>query len=307
LRNTFAAKLLKIAIEDPSIILITGDLGFGVLDEFAESLPKQYINAGIAEQSMMSMAAGIASQGFRPFVYSIANFPIMRCLEQIRNDICYMNKSVTIVSVGAGLSYGNLGYSHHGIEDISVIRSLPNIKLYSPADSEEVELCMDQIYQDDKPSYLRLGKGNEEIIHNKPLIRNFENIVLKQGDYGTIAFTGSIGSRILKAVESLNRLEIYPRIVSMPFLSEYNLIKLLEISKGEPMVTIEEHSNRGGFGSWLLEIANNQRMPINVKRLDLDKHDIYKLGTGDFLLNEANLSVDHIIHELNSHLVPKTE
>lgn len=299
--------MLKLAIADPSIILITGDLGFGVLDEFAESLPKQYINAGIAEQSMMSMAAGIASRGFRPFVYSIANFPIMRCLEQIRNDVCYMNKSVTIVSVGAGLSYGNLGYSHHGIEDISVIRSLPNIKLYSPADSEEVELCIDQIYQDDKPSYLRLGKGNEERIHNKPLKRNFENIVLKEGNYGTVAFTGSIGNRILKAIESVNQLEINPRIVSMPFLSEYNLIKLLEITKDEPMVTIEEHSNRGGFGSWLLEIANNQRMPVNVKRLDLDKHDIYKLGASDFLLDEAKLSTDHIIHAINSHLVSKTD
>lgn len=307
MRNTFAAKLLKLAIEDPSIILITGDLGFGVLDEFAKTLPKQFLNAGITEQSMMSMAAGIASQGFRPFVYSIANFPIMRCLEQIRNDVCYMNKSVTIVSVGAGLGYGNLGYSHHGIEDISVIRSLPNMKLYSPSDSEEVELCMDQLYKDDKPCYLRLGKGNEERIHNTKLTRNFENILLRDGTYGTIAFTGAIGNRIMKAIESVNQLKINPRIFSLPFLSEYNLTKLLEITNGEPMLTIEEHSDRGGFGSWLLEVANDKNVSANIKRLDLSKHDIYKLGSHDFLLNEAKLNIDHIIHVINTHLNSTTD
>ena len=305
MRNTFAAKLLNLAIKDPSIILITGDLGFGVLDEFAKKLPKQYINSGIAEQSMMSMAAGLASRGFRPFVYSIANFPIMRCFEQIRNDVCYMNNSVTIVSVGAGLSYGNLGYSHHGIEDISVIRSLPNIKLYSPADSEEVELCIDQLYKDNKPCYLRLGKGNESRIHSSPLERNFENIEIRRGVYGTIAFTGAIGSRVLDAVDSMNSPSVNPRIFSMPFLSENNLVKLLETTDGEPLVTVEEHSNIGGFGSWLLEIANDKNLQTDIKRLDLRKHDIYKLGSGEFLLNEAKLSMDNIISVIDSRLNSK--
>jgi transketolase len=290
---------------DPSIILITGDLGFGVLDEFAEKLPNQYINSGIAEQSMMSMAAGLASRGFRPFVYSIANFPIMRCFEQIRNDVCYMNNSVTIVSVGTGLSYGNLGYSHHGIEDISAIRSLPNIKLYSPADSDEVELCIDQLYEDNSPCYLRLGKGNEPRIHNSPLKRNFENIQIRSGVFGTIAFTGAIGSRVLKAVELTNSLSINPSVFSIPFLSENNLTELLEATNGEPLVTVEEHSERGGLGSWLLEIANDKNLPANIKRLDLRKHDIYKLGSGEFLLDEANLSIDNMVRVIDLHLNSK--
>ena len=159
MRTAFARNLLEIAKVDSSVILLTGDLGYGVLDDFSSQLPDQFINAGISEQSMMSMAAGFASKGFRPFVYSIANFPTFRCLEQIRNDVCYMGNPVTIVSVGAGLGYGNLGYSHHAIEDIAIIRSLSEMQIYSPCDSNEVGYVLEKIMNENKPSYLRFGKG----------------------------------------------------------------------------------------------------------------------------------------------------
>jgi len=165
LRNAFATQLLDIARADSSILLITGDLGYGVLDRFQQELPEQFINAGVAEQTMMSMAAGLAASGYRPFVYSIANFPTFRCLEQIRNDVCYMDNPVTIVSVGAGLVYGVHGYSHHAVEDLAIIRSLPNITIYSPCDSVETKYSVNKILESKHPAYLRLGKGGEPLIH----------------------------------------------------------------------------------------------------------------------------------------------
>ncbi len=140
MRNSFIDVLLQKAKQDERIILLTGDLGYGVVDQFARELPRQFINFGINEQTMMSAAGGLASKGFKPFVYSIGNFPTFRCLEQIRNDVCYMNLDVTIVALGAGFAYGTAGYSHHLIEDISAISPLPHIQIFSPADTFEAKI-----------------------------------------------------------------------------------------------------------------------------------------------------------------------
>ncbi len=152
MRDTFIHALIDIAEKDSRVVLLTGDLGFGVVEKFAEKYPDRFWNCGVAEQSMMSIAAGLAKSGLRPFVYSIANFPTFRCLEQIRNDVCYHNLPVTIVSVGGGLGYGTLGYTHHGIEDISVMRPLPNISIYSPADPSETKDVLSQIVLQDDPA-----------------------------------------------------------------------------------------------------------------------------------------------------------
>lgn len=136
MRNTFINELEKLAVVDPSIYLLTGDLGFGVLNSFSENLPKQFINVGISEQNMTAVAAGLALEGNTVYTYSIGNFPSLRCLEQIRNDICYPNANVKIISVGAGLSYGQLGMSHHATEDMAIMRALPNMRVFSPADPQ---------------------------------------------------------------------------------------------------------------------------------------------------------------------------
>ena len=132
MRDAFVKSLLEEARKDPNLILITGDLGFGVLDEFQQALPKQFINSGVNEQAMMGMAAGIASTGKRVFVYSIGNFPTLRCIEQIRNDVALMNNPVVVVSVGAGYAYGSQGYTHHALEDIAILRAIPNIEFIVP-------------------------------------------------------------------------------------------------------------------------------------------------------------------------------
>ena len=153
MRDAFIQTLLEEAKRDSNLILITGDLGFGVLESFERELPRQFLNSGIAEQSMLGLAAGIASTGKRVFVYSIGNFPTLRALEQIRNDVCYMNNPVVIVSVGSGYSYGSQGYTHHALEDIAAMRALPNMNVISPADPIETEILTRYLASDRKPAY----------------------------------------------------------------------------------------------------------------------------------------------------------
>ena len=281
------------AQKDSSIILITGDLGFGVLDDFANKLPNQYINAGVTEQSMMSMAAGLASQGFRPFVYSIANFPIFRCFEQIRNDVSYMENPVTIVAVGAGLSYGNLGYSHHAIEDIAAIRSLSNFTIHSPCDSKEAELSLELIMSSPKPAYLRLGKGGEIGISDKTL----SNLGIRSGNvnsHGSILFTGAIGSRVLQAKGILEKRGISPQIISCHILNDNSIHELIEIFGEFPIMVVEEHSKVGGLGSWIIETAEEMDLDLRICRIDLRHHLISKLGNHSFLLDEAGITAENI-------------
>jgi transketolase len=192
------------ASSDEKIFLLVGDLGYGVVDDFAKSFPKQFLNVGVAEQNMMGMAAGLAHSGYKVFVYSIANFPTIRCLEQIRNDVCYHNLDVTIVAIGAGFGYGTLGYSHFAIEDLAVLRCLPNLNIYSPGDSYELEVTLDQIATDKGPSYLRLGKNGENNLTSE-MNRNIEKLnFYNKNKKCLVITTGSISEDCKNAVEKLN-------------------------------------------------------------------------------------------------------
>ena len=164
MRNHLINELTAIAKKDKDVMLIAGDLGFGVLNEFMETLPDQFINAGICEQNMASVAAGLALEGKKVYVYSIGNFPGIRCLEQVRNDICYHNANVKIIVVGGGFAYGQLGMSHHATEDLSIMRSLPNMTVYSPSDPLEAVDVIREAYATEGPGYIRLGKGGENRI-----------------------------------------------------------------------------------------------------------------------------------------------
>ena len=290
MRNSFAQQFLDLAKNDSKMILITGDLGFGVLDKIANDLPNQFINTGITEQSMMSMAAGLASEGYRPFVYSIANFPTLRCLEQIRNDVCYMDNPVTIVSVGAGLGYGNLGYTHHAVEDIAIIRALPNIDIYSPADSTEVRKCLQDILGNKIPAYLRLGKGGEPLINQSEPASLENNVRLFDGDRGFIAFTGGIGSRVIAAMDLLRNEGFSPTVYSVPKISDQTLRALIKATEGSFLLSVEEHSTKGGFGSWLLEASSDLGAAVQIVRMGLGQESIALLGSQSFLLDNANLT-----------------
>lgn len=274
MRDIFIKHLTKEAHLDDEIMLIVGDLGYSVIEDFQLKNPKQFLNAGVAEQNMTGLAAGLASEGYKVFTYSIGNFNTFRCAEQIRNDIDYHKFNVTIVSVGGGLSYGSLGYSHHLIQDYALMRSFPNMTIYSPCCSNEVRLCLNYILETKSPSYLRLGKGNlshkgnnlKSIDPNKfCLIQRSKSINSKK----CILITGNVLNDALK----MNKLKKYNdyHILSVPIWGmKFKTSHSNEINKWDEIITLEDHLEDGGFGSYILEcnLKNKFRTLINVKSLN---------------------------------------
>jgi len=296
--------LLLNARKNPEIIFVTGDLGFGVVEDFQKVLPNQFINAGVSEQAMMGMAAGIASTGKRVFVYSIGNFPTMRCLEQIRNDVCLMNNSVVIVSVGAGYSYGSQGYTHHALEDIAVMRALPNMNVYVPSDSIEARHITEHLCTGKAPSYLRLGRSGEpDITKFSSNLKSNKIIDIRDGKDGTILFVGPIGVRVLAAEEMLRNIGISVSVASVPFVTELDLLYLKDAVKKGPIVTVEEHSFRGGFGSIILETLNSLNLNCKVKVVAAKQVNLSEIGSQTYLQNQNGLDEISIFNAVKACLV----
>jgi transketolase len=300
MRQAFVRQLLEAAKEDPNIVLITGDLGYGVLDDFAKALPLQFINAGVAEQTMASLAGGLASLKKKVFIYSIGNFSTLRCLEQIGNDICSMNHSVTVVSVGAGFSYGPQGYTHYAIEDISVMRSISKMNVYCPSDSYEVSVVLTKILNEGKPSYLRLGKGGEPLLHPSNLSSDFEDgVTLRSGPDATMIFTGAIGSQVIAAAEILSSTGIEAEVISFPQVSPISVRKIQNSTS--ILFSIEEHVTRGGFGSAVLEGLSEADSGRRIRMLGVN-YDGYSLGSHSYLQDISGLSAVKIANYVNSKL-----
>ena len=256
MRNAFIEELIIAAETNENIVLIVADLGYGVIEPFVQRYPKRFFNAGVAEQNMMSLAAGLASEGFHVFVYSIANFPTFRCAEQIRNDVDYHNLPVTVVAVGGGLAYGSLGYSHHAVQDYALIRVMPNMLIAAPGDPMEVRACMRYLINNPQPSYLRLGKAGESCVHSEvPEIFPGRWLgVHEAGKFGsTYLTTGATLDIVNKLLLSNSALEHYSHY-SMPLWSmKSKELQAKQISAFEKIVTVEDHLIDGGFGSWMLE------------------------------------------------------
>lgn len=300
MRDAFVETLLNEARRDPNLILITGDLGFGVLDNFQLELPDQFINSGINEQTMMGMAAGVASTGKRVFVYSIGNFPTLRCIEQIRNDVCYMNNSVVIVSVGAGYAYGSQGYTHHALEDVAILRALPNMQVIVPADPLETTILTKELAGSTYPAYLRLGKSKEQILHGKsPTIDFGKFIKMVEGNHGAILFNGSIGKIAIDAVSRLKKMNIHVSLYSVPFVSSIDVDELKLISQMGKIVVVEEHSGRGGLASAILECASRSEIELKLSFIASDQVDLSQIGDQDFLRVSNGISAENIVSQFS--------
>ncbi len=301
MRDTFVKTLLEAAKKDPHIILMTGDLGYGVLDNFEKELPGQFINSGVNEQAMMGMAAGYASTGKRVFVYSIGNFPTLRCLEQIRNDVCLMNNPVVVVSVGAGYAYGSQGYTHHALEDIAVLRALPNMEVIVPADPAETRELTLSIIASKKPTYLRLGKSKEPAIHTGPLKITLGAInEISGGDSGTLLFAGSVGTLALAAAKELASAGIHVAVASMPFISSIDIDYIGKALKKGPVIVIEEHSYRGGVGAAVLEAMNAAHLQGAIGLIAADQNNLSQIGDQNFLRGANGISVEKIVQRFNA-------
>ena len=254
MRNAFIQELVTLARQHPQIALVVGDLGYSVVEPFADEFPGRFINAGVAEQNMTGLAAGMASEGFHVFTYSIANFPTFRCAEQIRNDVAYHNLPVTVVSVGGGLAYGALGYSHHAVQDYALMRTLPNMLIAAPGDPMEVRACMRYLVKHPGPSYLRLGKAGEPNFHAAPPnVGPGQWLKVRDGHAERALLSTGAGLQI--AMEWAKHPEHVDRsIYTMPLWSMADKVSQAEqLRRHQEVLTIEDHLLDGGFCSWLLE------------------------------------------------------
>jgi transketolase len=297
MRDAFVTALSEIARQDKNVMLLTGDLGFGVLTKFAHDFPSQYLNAGVAEQNMTGLATGMALEGKTVFNYSIGNFPTLRCLEQIRNDVCYHHANVKIVSIGGGFCYGSLGISHHATEDLAIMRALPNLTVLAPGDLTETMLAVRAAYDTQGPCYLRLGRGNEPRVHDvTPMFLIGKAIpFITQGDIALLS-TGGILDNVVKAHKILKDKGIDTAVYSVPSLKPFDsqLVEVLSATS-KLIVTVEEHSIIGGLGGAVAEVLaemTGERPPL--MRIGLNDCFSCEVGDQEYLRHVYGLSPEAI-------------
>jgi len=295
MRLTFIETLSALAEQNEDIWLLTGDLGFSVLESFARQFGERYVNVGVAEQNMTGIAAGLALSGKIAFTYSIANFPLFRCLEQIRNDICYHNLNVKIVAVGGGLSYGTAGYSHHALEDLAIMRALPNMTVLAPGDPVETRLATQAIVEHHGPCYLRLGKAREPIVHvSTPDFQIGKSIQLKTGKDLVFISTGGILETVVRTADLLEQKGYSIGVISMPSIAPIDEAAILECAASPcRIITVEEHAS-GGLGSAVAEILARTGRSIQFKSISVRGYRFDQLGSQEALKAFYGLSVEAV-------------
>lgn len=294
MRNAFIKELTARAELDDSIVLVVGDLGFGVIEEFARRFPSRFYNAGVAEQNMIGLCAGLASEGYHVFAYSIANFPTFRCAEQLRNDVDYHKLPVTIVSVGGGLAYGNLGYSHHAIQDFALMRVLPNMLIAAPGDPQETRACLNYLLANPQPSYLRLGKSGEQDYHASSPEVSPGTLVpissLSSGPSDKLLVTTGGGLGVAAAWLKDGFFENYA-VASMPLWGmSWKLTQSSILSDFSHITTVEDHISDAGFGSWLLECSVACSASVSIEVRALDRSVLGMVGTQRSLMARGGLA-----------------
>jgi transketolase len=275
MRNAFADELTKLGNEDHRVVMLSGDIGNRLFDKFRAAHPERFFNCGVAEQNMMGVAAGMAMSGLRPVVYTITPFATTRCLEQIRTDVCYHEAPVTIVAVGAGLAYSGLGPTHHACEDISLLRSLPNMVVVCPGDAWEVRAAIRAALKQDRPVYIRIGKKGEPTVHQGVPSDFAIGKVLMVGDGEDVCLlsTGNMLPEAMEAAHHLKSKKISARVVSCHTVKPLDGGCLDEaFSRFKLVATIEEHSLIGGLGAAIAEWASDRG--VNV-------HKFLRFGTPD--------------------------
>jgi transketolase len=286
MRSAFFRTLLQIAEGDERINLVVGDLGFGAVEPFARRFPDRFLNAGVAEQNMTGIAAGMALSGKIVFTYSIANFPTLRCLEQVRNDVCYHDANVKIVAVGGGFAYGALGMTHHATEDLAMMRALPGMVVVAPGDPVEVEHATRAIAAHPGPCYLRLGRAGEPTVHASGIDFALGRAIrVRDGSDVTIVVTGGLLATAVSASDRLRAAGLSVRVVSMHTTKPLDEAEILQAAQEtRAILTLEEHSVVGGLGSAVAEsLAESSKSKVPFKRLGLPSAFANEVGTQDYL------------------------
>lgn len=299
MRDAFSTSLIRLA-QDERVVLLTGDHGYALFDEFRKQRPKQYVNAGIAEQNMIGMAAGLSKAGFIPFVYGLSAFVPIRVLEQIKLDIAHDGRHVVLLGDGAGFVYSHLGTSHQSTEDIAATRAIPQLSVLSPADRFEQTLCMDWAYQAKSAVYLRMGKSDRGDVHSGELSLKMGDLVqVRSGQSGGLALiaTGSMVRTALAVAE-----QSYPdaAVWSVPCIKPVNVAQLVRIcQESRAVVTLEEHSTIGGLGSLVCETAA-QFAPVKILRVGVDDRYSEHCGSYQYLLSEHAIDLPGTLRKIGA-------
>lgn len=300
MRAAFIRTLINLARTDQSIFLLVGDVGYGLVEPFAEEFPDRFLNVGIAEQNMIGIATGLALCDKIVFAYSLANFPTLRCLEQIRNDVCYHNANVKIVSSGGGLVYGALSMTHHVTEDLAIMRALPNMTVVAPGDPVEAALATQATAQQAGPCYLRLSRTGDPVIHQAtPNFQIGKAIRMRDGIDITLIATGGILYNTMKAAEELSRQGIQARVLSMHTVKPLDTDAVLTASQETgAIITIEEHNILGGLGGAVAEILmESGNSHILFRRLGINDSFCSKVGSQNYLRGMYGLSIQDIARQ----------
>lgn len=297
MRGAFVQSLCEAAARDPRIWLLTGDLGFSALEPFAQAFPERFVNAGVAEQNMTGVAAGLAQAGKIVFTYSIANFPTLRCLEQIRNDLCYHDLDVKIVAVGGGLAYGAQGYSHHGLEDLAIMRAMPNMSIVAPADPAETRLAVAALCCKAGPCYLRLGKSGGKVQRRKveELVPG-KMIPVREGEGVLIITTGEMLDLGLETAELFAaRDNAPPAVWSSPWLAPFDEVAVARAAERFSLIlTLEEGRLAGGLGSAVAEVLAANARGARLLRAGIGDSVIYEIGSREYLLGKSGLRPEEL-------------
>lgn len=303
MRNTFAQELTAIAAENPQVVLLSGDIGNRLFDRYKEIASDRFYNCGVAEANMTGVAAGLALSGFHPVTYTITPFATVRCLEQIRVDLCYHNLPSVIVGTGAGLSYAQLGPTHHSCEDIGLLRTLSNLTILCPCDPLEVRLALRAALQHDGPVYLRLGKKGEPQIHQEtPDFKIGKSITVKQGKEICLISTGNIMAVALEVAENLENKGISTRVESFHTVKPLDQELLQEVSQDYKMVaTLEEHSLLGGLGGAIAEwYADTLQTKSKLLRFGTEDRFLETTGSQNYARKEYGLTSEKITQKILS-------
>lgn len=278
MRNAFAQAVTELGDVYPDLVLLAGDIGNRLFDKFKDKHPARFYNCGVAEANMTGVASGLAASGLRPITYTITPFNTVRCLEQIRLDICYPDLPVIVVGTGAGLSYAGLGATHHSMEDIAILRTLPNMHVVCPADPVEVRLAVKDALRLARPTYIRLGKKGEPVIHPvDPEFRIGRAITVREGTDVAILSVGNMLASALACADQLERRGTSARVVSLHTVKPLDDAMLTRLfAEQQVVLVLEEHGLAGGAGSAVLEWGN-------AKRVDLRK--LICIGTPDRFLS----------------------
>ncbi len=305
MRNAFAEEITRLATEDERIFMLSGDIGNRLFNNFKAACSDRFLNCGAAEANMISMASGMALCGLRPVAYTITSFITVRCLEQIKLDLCYQNLPVVIVGVGSGLSYASLNATHHSCEDIACLRVLPNISIICPGDVWEVRLALNAAFKQEGPVYIRMGKKNEPVVHNDaPEFKIGKGIVLHEGKDVCLLATGTLLPMAIEASKALEQQGISTCVVSLHTIKPLDEELLQDVfAKFKITATIEEHSILGGLGGSVAEWLSDQpRQRSRLVRVGTMDTFLYDAGDQDYARQAHGITSDGITERIRNAL-----